>query len=384
MDITLYSELGVKNEIKKAVDKLGFEEMTEIQSRVIPVMLSGSDVVAKAPTGTGKTFAFGIPIVERIDPENTAPQALILAPTRELATQIQGEIRKLCAFLPDVRSIALYGGQPINQQITALKKRPQIIVATPGRLLDHIRRHTVKLAGVRIAVCDEADEMLDMGFFKDVSEILKRLPEDKQLTMFSATITREVMDIMWLFQRDSVEITVEAEADTKPKITQYSIECSGGAKTDNLVKLIKTYGYERVMVFCNTRRMTDILFHRLKEKGFSVEALSSDINQTQRTKIMNKFKAEQISVLVSTDVAARGIDVNDVDAVFNYDVPQDNAYYLHRIGRTGRAKKEGVSYVFYDFTEAGRLKDIIRYTHSDIRPAAVSSTGELVEIKKEK
>ena len=379
-EVLKYSELNVLDELKRAVYRLGFEEMTEVQRKAIPVMLTGRDLVVKAPTGTGKTFAFGIPIIQRIDPEAAHPQALILAPTRELAQQIDTELKKLAFFLPNIRSIALFGGILIQRQILALKKRPQIIVATPGRLTDHMRRRTVRLDKVTMAVCDEADEMLDMGFFKDVSDILSKLPAEKQLAMFSATITREVMDIMWLFQRDAEEITVAATEESRPKITQYSIEIPRLQKTETLFKLLKTGGYRHVIIFCNTRRMVGLLYRRLKSAGFSVEALSSDINQSARNAIMAKFKAGTLDMLVATDVAARGIDVNDVEAVFNYDVPQDNAYYLHRIGRTGRAKKEGVSFMFVEPTETLRLRDIIKYTHSDITPIKLDPSGKIEEI----
>ncbi len=362
-------------EMYKALTAIGFTTLTEVQSKSIPILREGKDLVAKAPTGTGKTFAFGIPLVERIDRESDEVQALILAPTRELASQINSELGRLTAFTAGVRTVVLYGGQPINTQIMKLKKRPQIVVATPGRLLDHISRHTVKLSRVRMAVLDEADEMLDMGFFKDVSKILDKLPQDKQLAMFSATITREVMDIMWLYQKEAEEITVTPVAANAPKITQYALRASSPEKMALLKKLITIHDYRRIMVFCNTKRMTERLVGELKRCKFDAEGLSSDVNQQTRNKIMDRFRKHNLRILVCTDVAARGIDVEDVDAVFNYDVPQDNPYYLHRIGRTGRAQREGVAYVFYDVTEFGKLKEIIRYTHSDIKPAKLGENG---------
>ena len=302
-------------------------------------------------------------------------QALILAPTRELAVQINTELCRLTAFASGIRTAVLYGGQPIGAQITLLKKRPQIVVATPGRLLDHMGRHTIKPQKVRIAVLDEADKMLDMGFFKDVSKILDKLPKDKQLAMFSATITREVMDIMWLYQRDAAEITVERAEENAPKIKQYAIRLSSGEKIPALVRLLDLFDYRRVIIFCNTKRMTERLVKDLRSRGYDADGLSSDVSQSIRMKIMERFKKHKLRILVATDVAARGIDVDDVDAVFNYDVPQDNAYYIHRIGRTGRAKREGEAFMFYDIAEFGRLKDIIRYTHSDIRPVKLSEDG---------
>lgn len=361
--------------MERAMTAMGFTELTEVQLKTIPEMRSGADLVVKAPTGTGKTFAFGIPIIEQIDPEKAELQALILAPTRELAAQIHAELCRLTAYTSDIRIAVLYGGQPIGAQITLLKKRPQIIVATPGRLLDHMSRRTVKPHSVRIAVLDEADEMLDMGFFKDVSNILDKLPKDKQLAMFSATITREVMDIMWLYQRDAVEITVERAKDNEPKIKQYALRLARSDKTPMLFRLLNRFDYKRVMVFCNTKRMTERLVGDLRRQGFDADGLSSDISQSIRTKIMERFKKHQLRILVATDVAARGIDVDDVDAVFNYDVPQDNAYYIHRIGRTGRAGRQGEAFIFYDVVEFGRLKEIIRYTHSDIHPAQLTEDG---------
>ncbi len=361
--------------MEKAMTAMGFTELTEVQLKTIPEMRSGADLVVKAPTGTGKTFAFGIPIIEQIDPEKAELQALILAPTRELAAQIHAELCRLTAYTSDIRIAVLYGGQPIGAQITLLKKRPQIVVATPGRLLDHMSRRTVKPHSVRIAVLDEADEMLDMGFFKDVSNILDKLPKDKQLAMFSATITREVMDIMWLYQRDAVEITVERVKDNEPKIKQYALRLARSEKTPMLFRLLNRFDYKRVMIFCNTKRMTERLVGDLRRQGFDADGLSSDISQSIRTKIMERFKKHQLRILVATDVAARGIDVDDVDAVFNYDVPQDNAYYIHRIGRTGRAGRQGEAFIFYDVVEFGRLKEIIRYTHSDIHPAQLTEDG---------
>lgn len=361
--------------MEKAMTAMGFTELTEVQLKTIPEMRSGADLVVKAPTGTGKTFAFGIPIIEQIDPEKAELQALILAPTRELAAQIHAELCRLTAYTSDIRIAVLYGGQPIGAQITLLKKRPQIVVATPGRLLDHMSRRTVKPYSVRIAVLDEADEMLDMGFFKDVSNILDKLPKDKQLAMFSATITREVMDIMWLYQRDAVEITVERVKDNEPKIKQYALRLARSEKTPMLFRLLNRFDYKRVMIFCNTKRMTKRLVGDLRRQGFDVDGLSSDISQSIRTKIMERFKKHQLRILVATDVAARGIDVDDVDVVFNYDVPQDNAYYIHRIGRTGRAGRQGEAFIFYDVVEFGRLKEIIRYTHSDIHPAQLTEDG---------
>ena len=367
--------VALSAEMQKAIAAMGFRELTEVQRKTIPVMRSGCDLVVKAPTGTGKTFAFGIPIIEQIDRDQPELQALILAPTRELADQINTELCRLTAYTSGIRTAVLYGGQPINTQITLLKKRPQIVVATPGRLLDHMGRHTIKPQKIRVAVLDEADKMLDMGFFKDVSKILDKLPAEKQLAMFSATISREVMDIMWLYQRDAAEITVERAQENEPKIKQYALKLSSGEKVPALINILNRFCYKRVIVFCNTKRMTERLVRELRTRGYDADGLSSDVAQSIRMKIMDRFKTHKLRILVATDVAARGIDVDDVDAVFNYDVPQDNAYYIHRIGRTGRAKREGEAFLFYDIAEFGRLKEIIRYTHSDIHPVKWTENG---------
>ena len=340
-------------------------------------MKSGADLVAKAPTGTGKTFAFGIPLIDKIDVSVNETQAVVLAPTRELAVQIRTELQKIGKYVEGLRTAVVYGGQPISRQFKDLKPAPHIIVGTPGRFLDHMGRKSIRLAGVKVAVLDEADEMLDMGFFKDVCKILDRMPQEKQLCLFSATITREVMDLMWLYQRDAEEIEVKPVEESKPKITQYSLYMRREEKTAALKLLLKKNQFDSAIVFCNTRGMTARLCAELKRVGYDAEALSSDVNQQQRSRIMDAFKAHDFKILVATDVAARGIDVNDVEAVFNYDIPDDNPYYLHRIGRTGRAKKEGVSYVFYDASEYARLKDIIRCCKVEISPVKLLPDGSL-------
>ena len=363
--------------IAKALEELGFSALTEVQQKSIPIMKSGADLVAKAPTGTGKTFAFGIPLIDKIDVSVNETQAVVLAPTRELAVQIRTELRKIGKYVEGLRTAVVYGGQPISRQFKDLKPAPHIIVGTPGRFLDHMGRKSIRLAGVKVAVLDEADEMLDMGFFKDVCKILDRMPQEKQLCLFSATITREVMDLMWLYQRDAEEIEVKPVEESKPKITQYSLYMRREEKTAALKLLLKKNQFDSAIVFCNTRGMTARLCAELKRVGYDAEALSSDVNQQQRSRIMDAFKAHDFKILVATDVAARGIDVNDVEAVFNYDIPDDNPYYLHRIGRTGRAKKEGVSYVFYDASEYARLKDIIRCCKVEISPVKLLPDGSL-------
>lgn len=376
MDI---QELNVSPEIRSAVEAMGFEELTEIQEKAIPVLMEGHDVIAKAPTGTGKTCAFGIPLIEKLDPQARGPQGLVLCPTRELCTQISNDLRALSKFLEGVQVVSVYGGQPIGKQISALKQSPMVVVATPGRLLDHLSRRTVQLNNIRMVVLDEADEMLDMGFMKDVRKILDRLPKGRQMAMFSATISREVMDISWLYQRDEVELTVKPVEASKPKIKQYSIQSTGSQKLRDLVAILKARPFLRAMIFCNTKYTTARLCEQLGGFGFSCDSLHGDKTQQDRNKIMAAFRDGGFQILVATDVAARGIDISDVDVVISYEVPLENEYYLHRIGRTGRAKREGTSYVFYSLDEAKHLKEIIKYTRSEVIPLTVTEQGELIE-----
>ena len=365
----LYKDLtGVRPEILQAVERMGFTEMTEVQEKTIPVMMAGHDVIAKAPTGTGKTCAFGIPIIERIDPSRPLPQAVILAPTRELAQQIAGDLEDLTHFLPDVRTVCVYGGADMQKQANRLKKGCQIVVATPGRLMDHMRHKSIDVSAVTSIVLDEADEMLNMGFYKDVRKIIDAMKARKSLCMFSATISREVMDIGWLYQRDAEEIIVQPVQASQPKITQYTLCTTGRSKLADVAQIIISGGYKRVMAFCNTKFTTATLTNQLARLNFVTDCLHGDLSQGERNKIMAAFREGKIAVLVATDVAARGIDVEDVDAVINYEVPSSNEYYTHRIGRTGRAKKEGVSYLLYDASEKKRVDELLRLTRSKATP----------------
>ena len=373
-----YTHLPLTDEVRRAIERMGFHEMTEIQEKAIPVMMAGHEIIAKAPTGTGKTCAFGVPIVERIT-EDAHVQAIVLCPTRELCTQIVDELRELAHFKPEIKVAAVYGGAPIEKQISALKRGAQIVVATPGRMLDHLHRKTINLSKVTTAVLDEADKMLDMGFYKDVCKILDRLPPERKIMMFSATISREVMDIGWLYQRDTVELTVEPVKGNQPKITQYALCSTGRQKLADLAYLLQAGEYRRVMIFCNTKYSTTSLAGLLRDRGFNADCLNGDMRQKERNQIMADFRTGKISILVATDVAARGIDVDDVDAVFNYEIPLENEYYTHRIGRTGRAKREGVSYVFYVPEELSRLRTILRYTRSDATELEFNEQGELCE-----
>ena len=367
-EIKRYDELGLSPETMKALQKKGYERATPVQSGAIPYFMEGRDVIAKAPTGTGKTFAFGIPMVEHTDPEGRDVTGLVLAPTRELAIQIQEELQLLCEFREGVKTVGLYGGAPIERQIKRLKEGPQIVVATPGRLMDHMKRRTIRLDKVETVVLDEADRMLDMGFIRDVTRILDQIKSRKNIGMFSATISREVMDISWVYQRDPVEITVQADVQNKPDIDQYRIRVDRSAKAELMLQLLSHGGYERAIAFCNTKNMTDRLSGLLRMGGVKCEAIHGDIQQSAREKTLQRFREGKLRVLVATDVAARGLDIDDVDVVFNYDVPDENEYYVHRIGRTGRAKRHGVAYTFTSgVTEELRMDQIVKGTRNVVK-----------------
>ena len=367
-EIKRYDQLGLSPEIMQALEKKGYERATPVQSGAIPYFMEGKDVIAKAPTGTGKTFAFGIPMVEHTDPACPDVTGLVLAPTRELAIQIQEELRDLCEFKEGVKAVVLYGGAPIEKQIKQLKDHPQIVVATPGRLMDHMKRRTIRLDKVETVVLDEADRMLDMGFIRDVTRILDQIKSRKNIGMFSATISREVMDISWVYQRDPVEITVQADLQNKPDIDQYRIEVDRSAKAELMLQLLEHGGYERAIAFCNTKNMTDRLSGLLRMGGVKCEAIHGDIQQSAREKTLQRFREGKLRVLVATDVAARGLDIDDVDVVFNYDVPDENEYYVHRIGRTGRAKRHGVAYTFTSgITEELRMDQIVKGTRNTVK-----------------
>ena len=380
-EVVRYDQLEFSPAIMRAVEKRGFVEATAVQTGAIPPFMEGKDGIAKAPTGTGKTFAFGIPMVEHIDPAVEEVQALVLAPTRELAIQIQDELRDLCEFKEGVRTVCLYGGAPIEKQIQTLKKRPQIVVATPGRLMDHMKRRTVRLDRVLTVVLDEADRMLDMGFIRDVTRILDSIPNRRNVGMFSATISREVMDISWVYQRDPVEITVQAVAESKPNIQQYRIDVDRGEKAELTAQLIQAGGYERVIAFCNTKNMTDRLNGLLNMRGIQANCIHGDIQQRVREKVLQSFRDGKLRVLVATDVAARGLDIDDVDVVINYDVPDENQDYVHRIGRTGRAKRHGVAYTLLStITETMRMDDIQRGTRNEVAKLKYEK-GTLLEVE---
>ena len=362
-----FTELSssVRPEIIRATQAMGYTEMTEIQQKAIPLMLAGHDMIAKAPTGTGKTVAFGIPILQKAAgfPAG-APKAVVLSPTRELAQQIAQDLTNLAQFLPEIRVVCVYGGAGLEKQQKQLKAGCQIVVATPGRLMDHYRHHALDLLQVTTIVLDEADEMLNMGFYKDVRGIIDLLKSRESLSMFSATISREVLDIGWLYQHNAAEVDVQPVQESSPKIAQYKLLTTGRDKLADLAQIIISKDYKRVMVFCNTKYNTGMLANQLARLHFNVDCLHGDLSQAERNRIMQRFKAGEINVLVATDVAARGIDVSDVDAVINYDVPEENEHYTHRIGRTGRAKREGASYLFYTKDEQKRVDTLLRLTRN--------------------
>ena len=353
--------MDLSTEILQAVREMGFQEPSTVQAKTIPLMMNGQDTNAIAPTGTGKTCAFGIPMLEYVQLKDSRIQEVVLAPTRELALQIGEELTKLAKFIDGVRIAVIYGGQSISRQINALKRRPQIVIATPGRMLDHMQRGNIRLNAVHTMVLDEADEMLNMGFVKDVTKIIEATPPDRQLVLFSATTNQDVLTIAWKYQHEPVEITVEATKADRPQITQYVIATEQDQKTDHLLYLLDADVYQRIMIFCNTKFMTDKLTSRLNKEGYDAQCLHGDIPQVKRNVVMNDFKRGKFPILVSTDVAARGIDVDDVEAVINYDLPNENEYYLHRIGRTGRAHKHGVSFSLVTFRESVRMDEILKY-----------------------
>lgn len=379
-----FQDLGLPEQILTALDRKGYGYPTRVQAEAIPPFLAWKDVLAKAPTGTGKTFAFGIPMIVHIDPSCEDVQGLILAPTRELAIQIGDELRSLLVCYPNTRVAVLYGGQKLEPQFKQLKRKPQIVVATPGRLMDHYKRHTIRLDQVRTVVLDEADRMLDMGFFKDVTGIVEKTSGRRNLGLFSATFSQDVLTVSWMYQRDEVEITVRPIAEDRPDIDQYSIMVPALEKAAATCRLLQLGGFERVMIFCNTKSTCQRLSDDLKLAGVHADCIHGNIPQSQREKTMQSFRTGVLPVLIATDVASRGIDVDDVDCVINYDIPEENEYYIHRIGRTGRAKKKGVSYaVIGNYPEQFKLDEIAKYSHFEIQPMVFTESGLAKEERKQ-
>jgi ATP-dependent RNA helicase DeaD len=383
MENLIFKDLALSNEVQRALGDMGFEEATPIQSKAIPPILDGRDILGQAQTGTGKTCAFGIPAIEMIDPNVAGVQALVLCPTRELAVQVSEELKSVCKYKKGIKVLPIYGGQPIERQILALKNKPQIIIGTPGRVMDHMRRRTLKLGNLKMLILDEADEMLNMGFREDIDVIIEDLPKERQTLLFSATLANEITEIAGLYLNNPERIVTVHKELTIPSIEQYYLEVRESSKPELLCRLIDAKNIKLGLVFCNTKKRVDELTSSLQTRGYSAEALHGDMKQTERDRVMAKFRKGSIDILVATDVAARGIDVNDIEAVFNYDIPSDEEYYVHRIGRTGRAGKKGVSYSFVFGRDIYKLKDIQRYTNSTITQMKPPSISDVEDVKLE-
>ncbi len=381
-----FADMELSDEIKRAVEDLGFEEATSIQAQSIPIILIGKDVVGHSQTGTGKTAAFSIPAIEKIDPVlKNKTQVLILCPTRELAVQACDEIQKFSKYKSGIKTVPIYGGQPIERQLRALQQGAQIVVGTPGRVMDHMRRHTLKLNHLKMVILDEADEMLSMGFREDIETILQDTPEERQTLLFSATMSKEIMSLTSRYQREPELIKVSHTQMTVPSIEQFYYEVPMGKKVEVLSRLLDIYNPARSMVFCNTKKQVDELVSALQMRGYLTEGLHGDMKQQTRTHVMDMFRSGNVDVLVATDVAARGIDIDNIEAVFNYDIPQDVEYYVHRIGRTGRAGKEGRAFTFVSGRrQVYELRDIMNFTKAKIELKAVPSSAEVLETKSNK
>lgn len=384
MEAIKFEDLNLDAKILRAVTDMGFEAASPIQGQSIPLELEGLDIIGQAQTGTGKTAAFGIPLLQKVDPKSKKLQAIILCPTRELAIQVSEEIRRLAKYMHGVKVLPIYGGQEIGRQIRSLKDGIQVIIGTPGRVMDHMRRKTLKLEHVHTVVLDEADEMLNMGFLEDMETILSELPEERQTVMFSATMPPAIAEIAKKFQKDPEIVKVVKKELTVPKVTQYYYEVKPKTKVEVMCRLLDMYDPKLSIVFCNTKRQVDDLVQELQGRGYFAEGLHGDLKQMQRDRVMNSFRNGRTDILIATDVAARGIDVDDVEAVFNYDIPQDDEYYVHRIGRTGRAGREGKAFSLVVGREVYKLREIQRYCKTKIIPQAIPSLNDITEIKVEK
>lgn len=381
MEETSFLDFDMSEDLKKAIKKMGFEEPSPIQALSVPVSLTGSDVIGQAQTGTGKTLAFGIPLLNKIFLKDKSPQAIVICPTRELAIQVATEFGKLGQFMNHLNILPVYGGQPIGRQIRVLKKGVHVVIGTPGRLLDHIKRGTLDLSGIETVVLDEADEMLDMGFREDIEKILRYTPKQRQTLLFSATFPHSIKKLTKIYQNNPKHVKVAHHQMSVPEIEQFYYEAREKQKLDALTRLVDVYDLNLALVFCNTKRRVDRLVRDLKSRGYGVDGIHGDMKQGQRDRVMNKFRKGKIELLVATDVAARGIDVPDVEAVFNYDVPNDNEYYVHRIGRTGRAGKTGYAFTFVAGKEIFKLRDIQRYTKTKIKQQKLPSYKDMERIK---
>ena len=378
---TTFADLNLTREMQRAIADMGFEEPTPIQSRAILPIMEGKDVIGQAYTGTGKTAAYGIPTLEKVDPKDHRIQSIILCPTRELAIQVSEELKKLSLYKKGVKVLPIFGGQPIERQITALRQGVHIIIGTPGRVMDHMRRRTLSLAAVRLVILDEADEMLDMGFRDDIETILRGIPRQRQMVLFSATMPQGILDITKRFQNNPVMVKVTHRQMVVPGIDQCYLEVPERMKLDLLTRLIDLNNFTSSLVFCNTKRKVDDLVNAIQVRGYSVEGLHGDMSQGQREKVMGTFRKGGIEILVATDVAARGIDVEGIEAVFNYDVPQDEEYYVHRIGRTGRMGRSGRAFTFVSGRDMQKMRDIQRYTGATITLQPLPSMNDVEEAR---
>ncbi len=381
MNTLKFEELNLSKETERAIADMGFEEATPIQSQAIPIMMSGKDIIGQAQTGTGKTAAFGIPIIETIDDHLKKVQAIVLCPTRELAIQVSEEIGELLKYKKNIKIVPIYGGQSIDRQIRSIQSGVQIVIGTPGRVIDHIERGTLKLDNVKIVVLDEADEMLDMGFRDDMEMILKQVPKERQTVMFSATMPKQILDLSKKYLKHPEHIKVVHKEVTVPNVLQYFIELKPSMKLEALTRLIDIHNPKLSLVFSNRKKSVDELVSHLQARGYSAEGLHGDMKQMMRDKVMAKFRSGKLEILVATDVAARGIDVDDIDAVFNYDMPQDDEYYVHRIGRTARAGRAGQAFTFVVGKEFRMIREIEKYTKTKIISIQIPSMKDVDEIR---
>jgi len=377
-----FEELNLSKETLKAISDMGFKETTPIQEKSIPEIILGKDVIGQASTGTGKTAAFGLPAIEKIDPKLSFTQVLILCPTRELAVQVSSELNKFLKYKNNISAVPVYGGQPIQRQLSELRKFPKIVVGTPGRTLDHIERGSLRLNKVKMVILDEADEMLDMGFRHDIEQILSGTPKNRQTVLFSATMSREILALTKKFQKDPKLIKVANEKASSNVIEQSYFDIEQPQKTKLLAQLLTEHNPKLSIVFCNTKRNVDSVCRNLRANGFSSSAIHGDIRQNKRDSIMNQFRKEKVNILVATDVAARGIDVSNVEVVFNYGIPKERESYVHRIGRTGRAGKTGKAISLVSRNEVRDLHDIMRFTRSDIKREKANNLPEINFISK--
>jgi ATP-dependent RNA helicase DeaD len=379
-----FNELGLSPEVLKAVDKLGFEEASPIQTAVIPALLEGRDVVGQSATGSGKTAAFAIPAIERVDPKLKRVQVLILCPTRELAVQVAEEVNKLAAFKRGVMEVPIYGGQPYDRQIRALKAGAQIVIGTPGRVMDHMERGTMRLDDLKMVVLDECDRMLDMGFRDDIEHVMSGTPPGRQSLFFSATMPPAIRGLIKRYTNQPAEVKIQASAQNTPQVEQVYFEVQRRAKVEALTRLIDRYDFRHGIVFCSTKIMVDELDEMLHARGYATDRLHGDISQAQRNRVTEKFKRKGFEFLIATDVAARGLDVDDLEVVFNFDLPNDAEDYTHRIGRTGRAGKSGRAFTFVSNREIYKLQSMIRYGRLNISRGRIPSIDEIEEVKENK